>query len=172
MPQGDLESMLATLAAEEAGEDTDDDGAADSAPRESSVMKQLRAEIKRRDKAAKAAEERATKAEEELVKRVEADNARILMGAGLSPRQSEVFLRAYGEVTPENVAEFQKDVLGGAPPATEEQVRGEEFRPTGSAGAGAGGEKLPTVDELNEISKNDPAKALELLRSGKVQFRQ
>ena len=165
-----VEDMLAALVAEENSEETDDDGDATSAPKESSVMKQLRAEIKRRDKAAKAAEERATKAEEELSKRVADDNARVLLGAGLSPRQSEAFLKMYdGAVTVDNVADFQKDVLGATPPPVDER---EEFRPTGDAGAGAGGEKPATLDELRRVSKEDPAAALALLRSGKVQFRQ
>ena len=167
-----LDDMLARLAAEEADEDTDSGGAPDPAPRESSVMKQLRAEIKRRDKAAKAAEERATKAEEELTKRVEEDNKRILGGAGLSPRQQEVFLRAYGgDVSSESVAEFKKDVLGVAPPAPAGEEEPEEFRPTGAAGAAAGGDGLLSRKEFEDLFRKDPVKANELAAAGKVKFR-
>lgn len=167
----ELEAALAELEAEESSEETDDGSTASGKPRESSVIRGLRADLKRRDREAKAQEARAAKAEEELAVRVQAENARVLGGAGLSPRQQEAFLRMYdGAVTAENVVDFQRDVLGATPAPAGEQR--EEFRPTGAAGAASGGEKPPTVEDLRTISQRDPAEALALLRSGKVQFRQ
>lgn len=169
MPQPTVEDILAQLEAEEQGEETGTNDAGNQ-PRESSVIKQLRTAVKARDKAAKAAEERAAVAEEALQARVQAETSRILSGAGLSPRQAEVFLKAYGEATPENLTEFRKDVLGVTTPAPQGEASAEEFAPTGPVSGGGEGEKPLSKSEFEALWRRDPVEADRRAAAGEVDF--
>jgi hypothetical protein len=165
-----LDEMLAAIAAEDEGEETETTEAAQApAPKSNSAIKAVRDHAKKLERELAAA----TKERDELRQRDEertaAENARILADAGLSPRQADVFLKFYGSATPENVAEFRKDVLGAGSSQEEEQRT--EFRPTGPAGGEGLGEKPLTVEDLKKLKEEDPTKAWELARSGKVQFR-
>lgn len=162
-----LDEMLAAVA--QADDDSEDTGTDDTASRPNSAIKQIRDHAKKleRDLA------RATKLAEELTawkaQRTEDDNANALKQAGLSPRQAEVFLKAYGDVSPETIAEFRRDVLGsGTAGEAASEDTGPEFRPTGSAGDSGQGEKPLTRDELRNLS---PEAQIEAVRAGRVQFR-
>lgn len=166
----DLDAMLEALEAEEGRQETE---TGEAAPRESSVMKQLRAEIKRRDAALKKAEERASESEARLAARVEADNASALKSAGFSPRQAEAFQKLYGDVTPENVAAFRTEVLGttAAPSEGADGEASSEFAPTGATGGLGLGDKPLSRAEFEELFLKDQAKAREALAAGRVSFR-
>lgn len=166
-----LEEMLAAIAADDAGEDTESEETVPTPRKDNSAFKQLRDHAKKLEREAAAAKKEAEELREWKQTREEQDKSSALAGAGLSPRQAEVFLKFYGDVTPENVAEFRKDVLGVGATPTGDQAPSEEFRPTGSAGFDAPGDKPLTMEEVKKLKEEDPDKALALLRSGNVQFR-
>lgn len=159
-----LDEMLAAVA--EAEDDGEDTGAEVTAPKPNSAIKAIRDHAKKLEREL----ERERKAREELSawkeQRVAEDSTNALKAAGLSPRQAEVFLKFYGEVTPESVAEFRKDVLGQAGEAAPDA--GTEFRPTGAVGDSSTEGKPLTLAELKALP---PEKQVEAALAGKVQFR-
>ena len=171
MPQPELEDMLAALEAEEDGEDTDGDSA--GKPKESSTMKQLRAEIKRRDAALKKAEARNAELEEQAAARLQADNINALKAAGLSPKQAEAFLRLYDAATIENIESFKADVLAVDGVYRQQQsdaAPGQEFRPSGSLGDSSGGKEFMTRQEFEELFARDQAAAQRAFAEGRVRL--
>ena len=142
--------------------------AADTAlepPKENATIKAMRDALKRQERELKKSTselEELRKFREEAVAR---ERAQALATAGLSPRQSEVFLAAYGEVTPEAVAAFKSEVLG----VTSEGVTEAPFAPTGFVGE----PQQETLDRkgFEELFRKDPAKARDLFAQGKVKFR-
>lgn len=162
-----LDEMLAAVA--QADDDSEDTDADVTTAKPNSAIKAIRDHAKKLEREL----ERERKAREELTawkeQRVAEDSTNALKAAGLSPRQAEVFLKFYGEVTPEAIAEFRKDVLGNVPAG--EAAAGApapEFRPTGSVGDSGGGEKLLTREQLRDLS---PEEQIEAVRAGRVQFR-
>lgn len=159
-----LDEMLAAMAEAEDGDE--DTGTEVTPPKPNSAIKQIRDHAKKLEREL----ERERKQREELTawkeQRVAEDSTNALKAAGLSPRQAEVFLKFYDGVTPENVAEFRKDVLGQAGAA--EASEGSEFRPTGNVGdSGSEGKPL----SLAELKKLSPEAQVEAALAGKVQFR-
>ena len=137
---------------------------------ENSTIKAIRAEAKRAEK--RAAEAEAEVAELRVFKEAttKREQETALTAAGLSPRQAEVFLKSFEEVTPENVQVFKSEVLGVREEAGEEgTVPSAPFAPTGFVGDSA--TKPMTRQELDAIAKESPERALELMRSGKVAYR-
>lgn len=166
-----LEEMLAAIAAEDGDQETVSDDTND-APKaqQSSAFKQLRDHAKKLEREAAAAAKERDELRAWKESRVQEDNSNALKGAGLSPRQADVFLKFYGDVTPENIAEFRRDVLGAeveetAPPE-------EEFRPTGAVSAFGQEEKPLSKAEFEALWAKDPAKARAVAAAGRVQFRQ
>jgi len=137
---------------------------------ENSTIKAIRAEVKR-------AEKRATEAEAELAElrvfketTTKKEQETLLTAAGLSPRQSEVFLKSFDAVTPENVQVFKSEVLGVREEAGETGTApAVPFAPTGFINESA--DKPMTRADLDALAKTEPEKALELVRSGKVAFK-
>ena len=137
---------------------------------ENSTIKAIRAEAKRAEK--RAAELEAENVELRSFKEttVKQTQEALLTAAGLSPKQSEVFLKSYDEVSAENVQAFKSEVLG-----VREGAEGEgttpsvPFAPTGFIGEAV--TKPLTREELDAIAAESPEKALELVRGGKVTFR-
>ena len=87
-----------------------------------------------------------------------------LTSAGLSPRQTEAYMRLYDDVTPESVQEFKAEVLGiGEAPEPKET-----FTPTGSSGEGS--KKMYSRAEFEQIMRNDPARGREIMAKNLVQW--
>jgi hypothetical protein len=164
-PGDELQELLDSLEAEEADEEK---GTTDKPKQESSVIKQLRGHIRRleRDnKAADAEREELRKFRDETTAAMQSAS---LLAAGLSPRQSEVFLKAYDTVTPESIAAFKTEVLGAASSEGETEAT-ERFVPTGFVGEYK--PKPLSKVELEELWRKNPVKAQEMLAAGQVQFR-
>lgn len=171
MPARDLDDMLAQLEAEETGEGTDADDTGQ--PKESSTMKQLRAEIKRRDAALKKAEARNAELEEKEAARLQADNVNALKSAGLTPKQAEAFLRLYDAATIENIESFKADVLAVDGVYRQQQsdaAPGQEFVPSGSIGDSAGGQKFLSRQEFEELFARDQEAAQRAFAEGRVRL--
>lgn len=166
-----LEEMLAAIAAEDSGEDTVSDDTEDT-PRAkpNSAIKQLRDHAKKLEREANAAAKERDELRAWKEQRVQEDNANALKGAGLSPRQADVFLKFYGEVTPENISEFRRDVLGVT--GEEAPTPPEEFRPTGAIGAFGQAEKPLTRSEFEALWRKDPVEADAKASAGLVDFGQ
>jgi hypothetical protein len=174
-----LDEMLAAIAADDDGQDTESyEDSTDSASKPNATIKDLRAAIKRLERASNTAAKERDELRAWKEQRLEEDNVNALNGAGLSPRQAEVFLKFYGAVTPENIAEFRRDVLGAAPPAAgETQVEESDappvFRPAGPGGTTLYGQEDKPLSraEFEEMWVSDNAKARAAMAAGKVAFR-
>lgn len=161
-----LDEMLDAIGkADDDAEDTDADV---TTAKPNSAIKAIRDHAKKLEREL----EKTRKAYEDLEawkeQRVQEDSTNALKAAGLSPRQAEVFLKFYGEVTPEAISEFRRDVLGNAPAGEAAPEASSEFRPTGSVGDSGGGDKLLTREQLRDLS---PEEQIEAVRAGRVQFR-
>jgi len=156
----DMEALMEELARvrdaiESAGEEaSEEEGTVPAAPAENSTIKAIRAEAKRAEKrAAQAEAER-----DELRKFKEEATTAAAQGklstAGLTPQQVSVFLKAYDEVTDENVRSFKSDVLGVSDDAEEEgTIPAAPFAP-----AGFSSERSPVVTEGSKAVREYVAK--------------
>lgn len=169
----ELETRIRELR-EEAGEAvTEEAGTAPAAPAENSSIKAIR-------EAAKAAEKRAREAEAQ-VKELAAFKAateqkareQTLVQAGLSPRQAEVFLKSFDEVSDENVQVFKSEVLGLREEGQEGAPASAPFAPAGFASERVEGQI--SVKDFSAMMKSpnpaERAKADELAKAGKVAFK-
>lgn len=162
-----LDEMLAAVA--QAADDSEDTDADVTTARPNSAIKAIRDHAKKLEREL----ERERKAREELSawkeQRVQEDSTNSLKAAGLSPRQAEVFLKFYGEVTPEAIAEFRRDVLGNAPAGEAAAEAGPEFRPTGSV-SDSGTGKILSRSEFEQEYVSNPAAAQRAFEEGRVDF--
>jgi hypothetical protein len=96
-----------------------------------------------------------------------------LTNAGLNPRQAEVFLKSYDDVTDENVQVFKSEVLGLREEAQEGTTPNAPFAPTGLNLENTEG--MVSVKDFSAMMKStnptERAKADQLAREGKVAFR-
>ena len=163
-----FEELLAELDVEE-----EKDSEREPEPKGNQVLKQVRDAAKRYEKENKTLRERLEKFEEEK-------RTSVLAAAGLTERQTEVFLRANYEATPENIASFKKDVLGvpdehlvSLVTTDSELLQGaapnaQSFAP--SAGGEPPGSKVYTQKEFEDIMRENPAVGRALWEAGKVKF--
>jgi hypothetical protein len=163
-----LRDAVESLQEEEGTTSTDGPAQRETSQAENSTIKAIRAEAKR-------AEKRAAEAEAELAElrafKEEATQEKqqaILVGAGLTPRQAEVFLRSFDAVTPENVQVFKSEVLGVREAAEDESglIDSQPFAPAGFVGERS--EKPLTRDDLKKLT---PEQQIQAVRDGKVAFR-
>jgi hypothetical protein len=157
-PEEELQDLL---------DGSNDDSAAEEKtsekPVESSTIKQMRAQLRRLEKEYKAADAERTDLRKFKDEAVSVAQTSALTSSGLTPRQSEVFLKAYGDVSPENITAFKREVLG----AEADDATSTPFQPTGAAGEH---KSVVTKADLEKAFSDDPAKGWALLNSGKVQF--
>lgn len=129
-----------------------------------SAFKQLRDQAKRLERDLKkiqAERDELAKFREETTAKMRQD---ALASAGLSPRQTEAYMRLYDDVTPESVQEFKAEVLGiGEAPEPKET-----FTPTGATGESS--KKMFTREEFEQIMRNDPARGREIMAKNLVQW--
>lgn len=158
MPDQTVEEMLAALAEGEEQE------APSQEPKETNAMRQVREALKRAK--ATEAELRAERDQlaETLQAKVEAETTAALQSAGLSPRQAEVFRKAYDSVTPENISAFKAEVLGQA----------EEGAPAVFAPLVLNGGEAPTKrytrQEFESIMRSNPAQGTQIAEAGLVDW--
>lgn len=154
-----------------AAEDLDGENEQESAePQEgkgekvNSAMKQVRdhaRKLERDLKKLQAERDELAKFREETTQKMRQDS---LLSAGLTPRQTEAYLRLYDDVTPDSVAEFKAEVLGiGEAPEPKET-----FTPTGSTGESS--KKMYSREEFEQIMRNDPARGREIMAKNLVQW--
>jgi hypothetical protein len=163
--------ILALLAEEEEGageQGTEASSGATPPEKETSSMRAVREQAKRLERELKKREEELASLREYKETAESKQKADMLLASGLSPRQSEVFLKAYDAVTEENVADFKASVLGAAE-GGDAGGETQRFAPTGWAGERA--DKPLTPAQLREIQAKNPAEAARLVREGKVAFR-
>lgn len=129
--------------AREAGEESSEEAPkVGAAPAENSTIKAIRAEAKRAEKRAAQAEAEAAELRKFRDETLASARQAALSAAGLSPKQSEVFLKANDEVTPELIASFKAEVLGVSDGTEEEGVPSAPFAPAGFAS-----ERTPAIVE-------------------------
>jgi len=160
MPEPTVEELLAALAEGEEQETPPGDQAKDT-----NAMKQVREALKR----AKASEAEVKAERDELAAkltaRIEADTTAVLQSAGLSPRQAEVFRKAYDDVTPENVSAFKAEILG--------QSEAEAATPASMVPLNLGGEKSAkrySRAEFEKVMAESPDQGLAIANAGLVDF--
>ena len=133
-----------------------------------SAMKQVRDHARKLERDLKKLQDE----RDELLKFREETTAKMrqdsLLSAGLTPRQTEAYMRLYDDVTPESVQEFKAEVLGiGEAPEPKET-----FTPTGSTGEGT--KKLYSREEFEALMKSsdpgDRARANNIMAQNLVQW--
>lgn len=169
----ELETRIREMREEAGDAGTEEATTAAAATAENSSIKAIRESEKAAQKRARDAEARvkeleAFKTETETTARVNS-----LTNAGLNPRQAEVFLKSYDDVTDENVQVFKSEVLGLREEAQEGTAPAQPFAPTGFISEHTEGQI--SVKDFNAMMKSanpvERAKADELARAGKVAFK-
>lgn len=160
-----LEEILANADfGDEAGEQDTAEPTKGTEEKVNSTMKQVRdhaRKLERDLKKLQAERDELAKFREETTQKMRQDS---LLSAGLTPRQTEAYLRLYDDVTPDSVAEFKAEVLGiGEAPEPKET-----FTPTGSSGESS--KKMYTREEFEQIMRNDPARGREIMAKNLVQW--
>ena len=144
-----LEEILANADfGDEAGEQDTAEPTKGTEEKVNSTMKQVRdhaRKLERDLKKLQSERDELQKFREETTLRMRQD---ALTSAGLSPRQTEAYMRLYDDVTPDSVAEFKAEVLGiGEAPEPKET-----FTPTGATGEST--KKMYSRQEFEALMKS------------------
>lgn len=105
---------------------------------------------------------------------VQRERLSTLQAAGLTEAQSNVYLKAYEEVTPEGVEAFKTNVLGVAAPAPEAvpettpETKSGSFAPSAPQGGMGPSLRMYTQDEWDQLFNTNPQEAFKVQQEGRI----